>query len=177
LTAQHDYVLVLFMSEQDDAMRCLGELCEFGMAAVRRIAAAIEAADDTPTLIALVEAHCKVGRGVRQSIALRLRIASGSFAAPYAAPSAEAHADAESEERDERGDRPERADWNEYERPDWETPVRLDAEHFEADVQAAVVRIRRDFDKGLAVLEPPPRRLGRAALLTGSAALRLVDSS
>jgi hypothetical protein len=176
------YVLVLFMSEADDALHHLGELCELGMDVVRRIAVALEAAEDTPTLIALADAHCDVARGVRQSIALRLRIRSGGFAVQRAAPDP----DAEPEEREEPADpedRPERCDWNEYERPDWETPLRLtgDPAHDEPAIQAAVEtavrRIRKTYAKAEAVLDPERRPKGRKALLAGSAPLRLADTS
>ncbi|MBL8554752.1 MAG: hypothetical protein JNL41_10775, partial [Phenylobacterium sp.] len=55
------------MSATDAACAQLFELAELGMSVVRRIAVAVEAAPDTPTLLALVDAHCDVGRGVRQS--------------------------------------------------------------------------------------------------------------
>lgn len=170
------------MSAADPDLRVLHELAQLGMGLVRRISAAVEAAPDTPTLIALADAHCDAARGVRQSIALRLRIASGSFAAPRAA--AQADPDAEPEERLEPEDRPERCDWNEYERPDWETPLRLtgDPAHDEPAIQAAVEtavrRIRRSHAKAEADLAPRPERLTtRSALLSGAAPLRFTDTS
>jgi hypothetical protein len=169
------------MSIADPASTQLLELAELGMGFVRRIAAALDADPDTKTLLALVNAHCDVGRGIRQSIALRLRIAGGSFAAPRAA--AETDPDAESEEREERGDRPERCDWNEYERPDWETPLRLTGDPAHDDdaiataVETAVRRIRKSYANAEAILDPDRRAKGRAALLAGSAPLRLTDTS
>jgi hypothetical protein len=169
------------MSATDAATTRLDELCELGMGLVRRLSAAVEAAEDTPTLIALVDAHCDVARGVRQSIALQMRIASGSFAVQRAR--AEPDPDAEPEEREERGDRPERCDWNEYERPDWETPLRLtgDPAHDDAAIQAAVetavIKIRRTYAKAGAVLDAERRPKSRAALLAGSAPLRIADTS
>ena len=173
MTGPRKYVLLLFMSTTDAACAQLFELAELGMSVVRRIAVAVEAAPDTPTLLALVDAHCDVGRGVRQSIALRMRIASGSFAAPRAV--GEADPDAESEEREERGDPPERCDWNEYERPDWETPLRLtgdpdhDAAAIQAAVETAVRKIGKSYARAEALLDPERRPKGRAALLAGSA--------
>ena len=170
------------MSSHDDSLRLLGELAELGMGAARRLSAAIKAAPDPATLCDVTEAFCDVSRGVRQSIALGMRIRSGSFAAQRAAPQA-ADRDLD-EEREERPDRPERCDWNEYERPDYETPLRLtgdeaaDAEAIAAAVETAVTRIRKSYATAEAVLARPPERrpTGRAALLSGSA-VRLVDSS
>ncbi|MBX3482713.1 hypothetical protein [Phenylobacterium sp.] len=170
------------MSTTDAASTQLHELAEFGMGLVRRIAVAVDADPDTQTLIALADAHCDVARSVRQSIALRLRIASGSF--ERVQPRPEADPDAEPEERKERGEYAERCDWNEYERPDWETPLlRLtgDPAHDEAVIQAAVaaavVKIRRSYAKALAVLDPERKPTGRTKLLAGSALLRLTDTS
>ena len=152
----------------------LGELAELGMVAVRRLSTAIEAAEGVADLVALIDALAKAGRGVRQSIALSLRIKSGTFPGERPAERAAVPADAE---RPERSERPERADWNEYERPDWETPELLETEHFETDIDTAVVRIRRDVAKGIAALKPEDRPTIRAGLLTGTTALRLVDTS
>ncbi|MBX3484843.1 hypothetical protein [Phenylobacterium sp.] len=170
------------MSTRDAASTQLHELAELGMDLVRRIAAAVEADPDTATLIALADAHCDVARSVRQSIALRLRIASGSFEVQRP-PKAEADPDAEPEECEERGDPVERCDWNEYERPDWETPLRLtgDPAHDDAIIQTAVEtavrKIRKSYAKGLAVLDPERKPTARAALLAGSAPLRIADTS
>jgi hypothetical protein len=164
------------------ALQELAELSQLGLGLVRRISVAIESAKDTPTLIALADAHCDAARSVRQSIALRLRIQSGSFAIRRA----EADPDAEPEEREEPADpedRPERCDWNEYEHPDWETPLRLtgdpahDQPAIQAAVQTAVVRIRKSYAKAEAALDPERRPKGRQALLRGSAPLRLADTS
>lgn len=174
------------MPPHDDSLRALSELTEAGMGFVRRLSAALETAEDTATLCDVTEAFCDVSRSVRQSIALSLRIESGSFAVQRMAPqAAERDPDAAPEERP---DRAERADWNEYERPDWETPLRLtgdeaeDAEAVRAAVETAVTRIRRSYAKAEAALTPPPvpapaPRLGRAALLAGTAPLRRTDSS
>jgi hypothetical protein len=169
------------MSMTDIALGHLGELCKLGMDLVRRIGAEVEASPDTPTLIALVDAHCDVGRGVRQSIALQMRIANGGFAAPRA--TAEADPGAEPEDREERGDRPERCDWNEYERPDWETPLRLtgDPAHDDAAIQQAVEtavrRIRKSYAKAETILDPKRRATTRADLLASATSLRLADTS
>jgi hypothetical protein len=168
------------MSSHDDAVGCLGALAQLGMDVVRRLHDAVMSAEGQE-MVALTEAYCAAGRGVRQSIALRLRIESGSFA--RSAQRAEADPDAEPEELGDREERPERADWNEYERPDWETPLRLtgdpahDEEAIQAAVETAVVKIRRSYAKAAAVLAPERRPTGRAALLNGAAPLRLVDSS
>ena len=171
------------MSSHDDSLRRLDELAELGMGPARRLSAAIEAASDTATLCDLTEAFCDVSRSVRQSIALHMRIESGSFAVQRAAPPRdEADADVEPEERPERPESG--AYWNEYERPDWETPLRLtgdaaqDAEAIRTAVETAVTRIRKTYARAEAVLARPPehRPTGRAALLAGSA-VRLVDSS
>ncbi|MBL8555894.1 MAG: hypothetical protein JNL41_16580 [Phenylobacterium sp.] len=177
------------MDTTDDALRSLNELAKLGMDVVRRLhGAVLDAGDDPATLIALTDAYCDAGRGVRQSVALMLRIRSGGFATLRAVPHAAdpgPGADEDPPEREDREERPERADWNEYERPDYETPLRLvgdaelDAAAIEAAVAGAVVRIRRSYAKGLALLapqpEPPPR--GRKALLAGAARLGPADSS
>lgn len=170
------------MSPHEDSLRALSELAEAGMGFVRRLSAALETVEDTATLCDVTEAFCDVSRSVRQSMALSLRIESGSFAVQRPAPqAAERDLDAEPAEGP---DRAERADWNEHERPDWETPLRLtgdeavDAQAIQAAVEAAVTRIRKTYAKAEAVLAPEPApRLGRAALLAGAAPLRTFDSS
>ena len=173
------------MSANDDAMRLLEELAELGMDVARRLHEAAMAAEDTKEMIALTEAFCDAGRGMRQSIALLMRIRSGSFAVQRAAPQAADH-DADTDPDDaeaafEREEPPERGDW--YERPDYDTPLRLtgDPAHDEPAIQravaTAVTRIRRTYAKAEAALAPKPEPRTRAALLTSSAPLRLVDSS
>ena len=178
MTAGSGYVLFLFMSTSADAMAVLRELTQLGMDVVRRVHDAVLATEDDPQrLCQLTEAYCDAGRGVRQTLALRMRIESGSFAV-VRAPRAGRDPDAEPAEALDRPERPER--WNEYERPDWETHLYLtgdpaiDEPAIEAAVHAAVVRIRKTYARGLKVLEElEPRR----AELTTVAPLRLDDSS
>ena len=164
------------MSGNDDILRLLGELSELGMDVVRRVHKAVLAAEEPALLCQLTEAYCDAGRGVRQTIALVLRIRSGGFEAARF----RAEADAEREELGDPQERPERCDWNEYERPDWDMPrLRLtgdpaqDEEIIRAAVETAVVRIRRRYAKAEALLGSTTR----AALLAGTAAPPSSDSS
>lgn len=178
------------MSSISRAANLLGELAELGMGLCRRLGGVAASDLDTPALCQVTDAFCDAGRGVRQSIALRMRIESGVFTAPPRLAGAVGSDALETREveRDERPDLPEtdpleRTDWNEYERPDYETPLRLvgdealDAEAVQAAVETAVARVRRHYAKAEAVLAPQARSGGRAALFAGAAPLRVVDSS
>jgi hypothetical protein len=146
------------------------------------------AAKGVEAQVALAEVFCDVGRGVRQSIALQLRIQGGGFVGLGAGSGAPDLAGADrpepAAERDEAPDRPDRADWNEYERPDYGTPLRLtgdpaaDEEAVRVAVQAAVVRFRRTCDRGLEVVaRVEGRPTSRGALLAGSASPRAAPAS
>jgi hypothetical protein len=188
LTSAAIYVLVLFMSDPSDTAAeeaLLMELAELGMGLARRLHETVLATRDPEQLIALTTAFHHVGRGVRQSLALRARFAAGTVAPeraarPEAAPSPPAAPRPEVE----------RAGWTEYERPDWNTRVAanaeaLDVELTDGDIDACRARIRRDLTvvsrtpalAAIPALQPLARTLaGRAALL-GGVALRVVDSS
>lgn len=187
MTSASIHVLFLFKSSQADTAAeesLLLELAQLGMGMARQLQQAALATTDTEQLVALATALHHVGRGVRQSLALRARFAAGTVAPeraarPEATPSPAApRPDAE------------RADWNDYERPDWNERFAanaepLDVEHTDGDVDACRTRIRRDLTvvsrtpalAAIPALRAPAATLaGRAALL-GSAALRLVNTS
>jgi len=161
----------------------LMELAQLGMGLARQVHAAALATTDTDKLVALTNAYCRVSRGVRQSLALKARFASGTVVVERASR-AEAGPSAPAEPRPE----VERPDWNEYERPDWNerfATEALDVDLTIDDVDACRARIARDLTvvsrapalAAIPALRAPAAALaGRAALLTG-AALRLVDSS
>lgn len=144
------------------------------------------AAEGVDAQVALAGAFCDVGRGVRQSIALCLRVEAGGFATACAAPreAAERDVDHERDEAAEGAEGAERAGWNEYERADYETPLHLtgdparDDEIVREAVQAAVLRVRRSCDRGLKVLAKVEVRSSvRRALLAGAAPRALDDTS
>ena len=170
------------MVETDDAMRLLSELAELGMDVTRRAHQAAMAAEDSHEVLALTNAFCDAARGLRQTIALYMRLKSGSFFVQRPAPMKARDTDAEPQEPLEDAGRPERGDW--YERPDYEPRIRLtgdeaaDAEIIREAVEASVTRIRKTFARTEAALAPRPerRRSGRAALLCGSA-IPSADSS
>ena len=176
------YVLVLFMSSATDTAAeeaLLMELAQLSLGMARQLHQATLATTDPQLLVSLADAYCKVGRGMRQSLALRARFAAGTVAPPERTARAEAEP-AASTPRSEA----ERPDWNERERPDWnERFATVERLHDDPDVCRA--RIRRDLTvvsrtpalAAIPALQPLARTLaGRAALL-GSATLRLVDSS
>jgi hypothetical protein len=155
----------------------LMELAQLGMGMVRHLHQAVLATTDPERLLTLVTAYHRVSRGVRQSLALRARFAAGTVAP---APRAAAASPAPDTPRSET----ERADWNEYERPDWHTPV-AENERLDGDPDACRARIARDLTvvsrtpvlAAIPGLRAPAATLaGRAALLTG-ASLRLVNTS
>jgi len=175
------------MSSQADTAAeeaLLLELAQLGMGVARQLHQATLATTDAESLLPLATAFHQVGRGVRQSLALRARFAAGTVAPeraarPEATPSPAApRPDAE------------RADWSDYERPDWNERFAAnaeppDVEHTNGDVDACRTRIRRDLTvvsrtpalATIPALRAPAAALaGRAALL-GTAALRVVDSS
>jgi len=173
------------MSSQPDTgaeEALLMELAQLGMGMARRLHETALATDDAERLVALTTAFHRVGRGVRQSLALKARFAAGTVVterASRAEPAAPAPPRRETE----------RADWNDDERPDWHTPVaaneRLDLERLDSDPDACRARIARDLTvvsrtpalAAIPALRTPAAALaGRAALLAG-AALRLVDTS
>jgi len=185
LTSVLIYVLVLFMSNERDTAAeeaLLMELAQLGMGIARTLHEVVLATRDAGQLVALATAYHKVSRGVRQSLALRARFAAGTVvtertARPEAAPTAPAPTP-----------RPEveRADWNDYERPDWNERFAAEPlERTDGDLETCVTRIRRDLTvvsrtpalAAIPALRPHAAALaGRAALL-GSATLRLVDTS
>jgi len=174
------------MSVTDDALHLLNELAELGMDVVRRSHQAAMAAEDPDQVAALTTAFCDASRGLRQTIALHLRIQSGSFFVqrPTPVPARDPAPDTGTapKERLEDAYRLESSDWNE--RPDYEPRIRLtgdeaqDAEIIREAVEASVTRIRKTYARAEAALAPRPerRRSGRAALLCGSA-IPSADSS
>ena len=167
----------------------LWELAQLGMDMVRRVNEAALATTDVEQLVALTGAFHQMGRGVRQSLALRARFAAGTVAPERAHPAETTPPPRPAAER------PERSDWNEHERPDWNErlatlaePLDLDTSELEtldSDPDVVRTRIRRDLTvvsrtpalAAIPALRTPAAALaGRAALL-GGAALRLVDTS
>ena len=177
------------MSNQSDTaaeQALLMELAQLSLGMARQLHQAALATRDAQLLVPLATAYCKVGRGMRQCLALRARFAAGTVApapraeaAPHPAPTARPEA-----ERAE----VEHPDWNERERPDWNERFATTAEPLERlddDPDVCRAHIRRDLTvvsrtpalAAIPALQPLARTLaGRAALL-GSATLRLVDTS
>jgi hypothetical protein len=173
------------MSSQDDTAAeeaLLMELAELGMGMARTLHQAALATRDTEQLVALTTAFHRVGRGVRQSLALRARFAAGTVVTertvrPEAAASPATPRPAS-----------ERSDWNEHERPDWNERFATNAEPLECmdgDLETCVARVVRDLTvvsrtpalAAIPTLRAPAAALaGRAALL-GGASLRLVNTS
>jgi hypothetical protein len=186
LTSAAFYVLVLFMSSASDTAAeeaLLLELAQLGMGVARRLHDATLATTDAERLLALATAYHKVSRGVRQSLALRARFAAGTVA-PERRARSEAAPSASTPQPEV-----ERPDWNDYERPDWNERLDIGAEPLERlhdDLDTCRARIRRDLTvvsrtpalANLPALRPHAAALaGRAALLGGATALRVVDSS
>lgn len=145
------------MSSSDDMdarhSRMLAEIAEAGMAMVGRLSEALHAAKDTQDLVTIANAFHKVTRAVRQTIALefKLRHAPREPAALRPEPKPAASPPPEREER------PERADWNEYERPDWDEPLDAllsgdDREAINEALDISIARIRGDLTTAGAVL-------------------------
>jgi len=169
----------------------LEQLTVLGMGMAQRLHDAANTTDDLDDLARIGTAFHHVSRGVRQTIALKLRLASGWVPATRAAEPTPAAAPAPTGPARER---PESTSWNEYERLDCEdllddldrladTPEDepLDLERLEKALDAGVAR----FQRGLLALRAKPRPTlaavsrtpaSRASLMTG-AALRVVDSS
>ena len=154
------------MAERHD--RILMELAESGLAVARRLSEAMLQAADVQELVQVGEAYHRASRGVRQTVALRARLArearnpapartAQSSLAPKRAAAPE---DVERPERLEDAERPERPDW--YERDDayenlgdvgrlLETQG-LDSQAVQDAITAAVARIRRDIAAADSVL-------------------------
>jgi hypothetical protein len=64
------------------AQRLLGELAELSLATARDLSAAIHQTEDTTELVALADAYAKIGRCLRMSVALAMRLRRGERAAP-----------------------------------------------------------------------------------------------
>jgi hypothetical protein len=168
----------------------LMELAQLGMGVARRLHEVLLNTTDPDRLVALAAAYHQVGRGVRQSLALRARFAAGTVAI-LPATRAEAAPRAPAQPPEPELERP---DWNERERPDWIVRLKglgpadgepLDLELADGDLDACRERIRHDLTavsrspalSAIPALQPSARVLaGRAALL-GCASLRLVNSS
>lgn len=159
------------------------ELAQLGLGMARQLNQAVLATTDPDVLVPLADAYHRVGRGVRQSLALRARFAAGTVAPERVAPS---QAQPPRPEPRPQAERPDRGD---YERPDWNerfpSPERLELEDTDGDPEVCIARIRRDLTvvsrtpalAAIPALRAPAAALaGRAALLRGGA-LRLVDSS
>jgi len=159
------------MSSNDDMDarhgRMLAELAEAGMGAVRRLSDALHHADNTQDLVLLGEAFHKVSRSVRQTIALEFKLthAPREPAPPKPEPKPAASPPAE------RGDRPERTDWHEYERADWDESLDAvlsagDRDAINEAVDASIARIRGGLAHAECVLDrhqPHGRRPGLGA--------------
>jgi hypothetical protein len=177
LTSAARHVLFLFMSNPGDTaaeQALLLELAQLGLGMARQLHDATLATTDPDVLIPLATAYSKVGRGVRQCLALRARFAAGTVVT-------ERSARAETASRPERQPGVERADWTE--RPDWNE--RFDLERLDGHPDAFRARIARNLTivsrtpalAAIPALRAPAAHLaGRAALLAG-ATLRLVNSS
>jgi len=159
------------------------ELAEIGLGMARQLHRATLATTDPDVLVPLADAYHRVGRGVRQSLALRARFAAGTVAPERAAPSAAQTPRAEPRSQVERADAgdDERPDWNER----FPSPERLELETIHDDPQVCIARIRRDLTvvsrtpalAAIPALRAPAAALaGRAAFL-GGGALRVIDSS
>jgi hypothetical protein len=176
------YVLVLFVTNQSDTAAeeaLLMELAQLGMGMARTLHEVTLATRDVEPLVALTTAYCKVSRGVRQSLALRARFAARTVVTERAVGAEAAPAPPRPEV--------ERADWSDYERPDWNERFATYAEPVERldDDDSCRTRIRRDLTvvsrtpalAAIAALRPHAAAIaGRAALL-GGASLRLVNTS
>lgn len=168
----------------------LEQLAVLGIGMAQRLHDAASATDDLDHLARIGTAFHHISRGVRQTIALKLRIASGWVPAARAAEQTPAAAPTPTGPTRER---PESTSWNEYERLDCEellddldhladTPEDepIDVERLEKALDAGVAR----FQRGLLALRAKPRPklaaiarpASRASLMAG-AALRVVDSS
>lgn len=174
-----------------DEIACLGALAALGMGLARRLHDAAQGTDDLEALARIGTAFHQVSRGVRQSLALKARFASGPRAPEAAPQSAAARVAANAAPA---RDRPERTGWNEYERlesdelideldrlADLPEDEPVDFARLEAALEAGVARLRR----GVLALRPTTVKLRpdaapaarRASLMGGAASLRLVDSS
>lgn len=178
-----------------DEIACLGALAALGMGLARRLHDAAQGTDDLEALARIGTAFHQVSRGVRQSLALKARFASGWVPrASEATPKATASPAPVAVTAPAR-DRPEPTGWNEYERLEGDELIDeldrladlpedepVDFARLEAALEAGVARLRR----GVLALRPatapkPAPNAGpaarRANLMGGAASLRLVDSS
>jgi len=171
------------MSNQSDTAAeeaLLMELAQLGMGLARQLHRTALATHDAEPLVALTTAYCNVSRGVRRSLALKARFASGTVVVERASR-ADAAPTAPAEPRPE----VERPDWNEYERPDWNERFAaepLDVDLTIDDVDACRARIARDLtvvSRTPALAAIPALRAPAAALaaLLAGASLRLVNTS
>lgn len=176
------------VSEGDTAAEeaLLLELAQLGLGMARQVHAATLSTTDAETLVALTGAYTRLGRGVRQSLALRARFAAGTVApkavAKDSSRSAAATLDRPERHEAERPDWNERSDWNE--RPDWNRGL-AEREDLHSDPDVCRTRIARNLTvvsrtpalAAIPALRPQAALIaGRAALLAG-ATLRLVDTS
>jgi hypothetical protein len=179
--------------------RVLTQLAELGLGMAQRLHDVALATDDPEQVAALGTAYHQVSRGVRQSLALQARFAAGSFPAERAVRPAAPSPTPLPATRVET----ERTGWDEYERPDCNESLdelleeldgiadlpegeRLDIVRAERAIEAGLARIRSDLTAvsrtpalaAMPALRPQAAKLaGRAALLGGAAALRVVNSS
>ena len=142
--------------------RVLAEMAEAGMVVVRRLSAAMEAAEDLPTQVQIGLAYHRVSRAVRQTIALEFRLAQG---VDRAARDPVTPRPTTSAPNTPPRPRTESASWNEYERDDSDEAlealdVLLDAdgadpEEIHAAVETCITRIRQDLDVTLPTASKP----------------------
>jgi hypothetical protein len=64
------------------AQRLLDELAELSLATARDLSAAIHQTEDTAELVALADAYAKIGRCLRMSVALAMRLRRGERLSP-----------------------------------------------------------------------------------------------
>jgi len=169
--------------------RVLAELAETGMVMVRRLSAAMLQTEDVQIQAQIGLAYHRVSRAVRLAMVLEFRLRREARREDVARPPSPPPAQPAPTPRRER---PERADWNEYERNDSdealdEIDALLDAEDLDSGVlhdtlEAAMAGIRRDIaaDPILVkagvlapphqVVEAPPEIRSRRSTLLGAAA-------
>ncbi|WP_293681686.1 hypothetical protein [uncultured Phenylobacterium sp.] len=136
------------------ADQMLGELAQLSLAVARDLQAKVAATEDTDALIRLAEAFTKVGRCVRMSVALGMRLRRGEPLVPAALDVAATAPDVEREETFVE-ERPERA-----ERLDIYEPLfdRLPS----GDLPSQIAVIARGLDRAAASLPEPQASAYRA---------------
>jgi hypothetical protein len=150
------------MSSEADiaAQHLLEELAELSLGMARKLSAAIHATEDTGEMVALAEVYAKVGRCLRMSVALAMRLRRGE---PMA-PAREAAERAEPAERDESRfleERPERLEQeNLYDRlPSGDLPTQIAAVARSLSRAARALPAANDYGARCEALITQARRL------------------